>query len=321
MDDQTGRSYGDMQGVVRRRRRRWVGPLLTLLVLAALVVGGWYGWQAWHRGQQPQRPPAQPPQPVGAATIGRQDIRVLLNALGTVTSLATVTVKTQIAGQDHRDRLHRGPDGPEGRLPARRSTRGPTRWRSRTHRAPWRGTRRSSKRPGSTCTRYQTLLAQDSVSRQQVDTRRPGPAGRGHDRGPTRRRSTARSSTSPTATSSRRSTAGSGCGRSISATTCRPSDATGLVVITQVQPISVVFALPEDDIAGGPEADPRRAAGADRGVGPRRTRPSSRTGTLASIDNQVDVTTGTVKLRAMFANPDERCSRTNSSTPGCWSTR
>src|SRR5690242_19052954 len=100
MDDQTGRSYGEMTGAVRpRRRRRWVSALIWLVVLALLGVGGWYGWQAWQRSHEPARPAAAPPQPVGAAEVKKQDVRVVLNALGTVSSLNTVTVKTQIAGK------------------------------------------------------------------------------------------------------------------------------------------------------------------------------------------------------------------------------
>ena len=57
-----------------------------------------------------------------------------------------------------------------------------------------------------------------------------------------------RSSTSPIAASSRRSAAGSACARSTSAITCRPSDANGIVVITQLQPISVIFTMPEDNL-------------------------------------------------------------------------
>ncbi len=45
------------------------------------------------------------------------------------------------------------------------------------------------------------------------------------------------------------------------------------------------------------------------------------TGTLATTDNQIDSTTGTVKLRAIFPNTDKRCSRSNSSTRICWCRR
>jgi len=87
--------------VVRRSRVR------GLLVLGVLIVAGlglgWYWW-AHHAAQTAGRTGAgrtaqTPPQPVGAATIDKGNIRIILNELGTVTSLDTVTVLTQISGQ------------------------------------------------------------------------------------------------------------------------------------------------------------------------------------------------------------------------------
>ena len=80
------------------------------------------------------------------------------------------------------------------------------------------------------------------------------------------------------------------------------SDANGLVVITQVQPMSVVFTLPEDDV------DRLLKASADHKVVvtayDRTDTNKIATGSLATLDNQVDPTTGTVKLRAIFDNTD-----------------
>jgi multidrug efflux system membrane fusion protein len=88
--------------VVRQSRRGyWI---LTALILIGLMGGGWYLW-SHHRAQQAPkgagagRGAQGAPQPVGFATIDKGDIRILLNELGTVTSLDTVTVLTQINGQ------------------------------------------------------------------------------------------------------------------------------------------------------------------------------------------------------------------------------
>ena len=86
--------------VVRRSRTRWFVGLIVLL-LAGLAA--WWFWphhatQTAGRGA-PGRGGEAAPQPVGAETIGTGDIRIILNELGTVTSLATVTVQTQINGQ------------------------------------------------------------------------------------------------------------------------------------------------------------------------------------------------------------------------------
>ena len=80
------------------------------------------------------------------------------------------------------------------------------------------------------------------------------------------------------------------------------SDATGLFVVTHLQPISVLFTLPEDDVD---QVQAQMAAGALQVQAYDRTNTKLiATGTLATTDNQIDATTGTVKLRAMFPNPD-----------------
>jgi multidrug efflux system membrane fusion protein len=81
------------------------------------------------------------------------------------------------------------------------------------------------------------------------------------------------------------------------------SDANGLVVITQLQPITVVFALPEDNL---PEILKNVKTGQKLPVEAydREQKRRLATGALASIDNQIDPNTGTIKLKAVFANAD-----------------
>ena len=79
------------------------------------------------------------------------------------------------------------------------------------------------------------------------------------------------------------------------------SDASGLVVITQLQPISVIFTLPEDNL---PAVMRRTRGGATLAVTAfdRAGTTKLDTGRLDTIDNQIDTTTGTVKMRALFDN-------------------
>jgi multidrug efflux system membrane fusion protein len=78
------------------------------------------------------------------------------------------------------------------------------------------------------------------------------------------------------------------------------NDATGLVVITQIQPISVIFTLPEDQL---PAILTKMRAGAQLKVeADDRQGTKIAQGWLATLDNQIDPTTGTVKLRANFDN-------------------
>ncbi len=82
------------------------------------------------------------------------------------------------------------------------------------------------------------------------------------------------------------------------------SDTTALVVITELQPINVVFNVAEDDL---PKIQARLKSGNTLAVDvfDREQVKKLATGTLASLDNQIDSTTGTVKLKAMFTNDDE----------------
>ena len=98
------------------------------------------------------------------------------------------------------------------------------------------------------------------------------------------------------------------------------ADATSICVIIQVQPISVIFTIPEDSL---PQVRQRLKAGAtlEARVLDRAQKTELAVGRLDTHDNVIDTTTGTVKLRAVFDNKDETSSPTSSSTSACRSTR
>ena len=81
------------------------------------------------------------------------------------------------------------------------------------------------------------------------------------------------------------------------------ADANGLLVITQLQPISVIFSLPQDQL---PQVDAKLRAGVQLPVEAfdRDDTAKIATGKLATIDNQIDITTGTYKLKSIFTNED-----------------
>lgn len=85
----------------------------------------------------------------------------------------------------------------------------------------------------------------------------------------------------------------------------RSGDANGLVVITQMQPMSVLFPVPEADLPAVQTAL-RRAGTAQVEAWDRTESQRLAVGVLKTIDNQIDTTTGTIRLRAEFANADER---------------
>lgn len=85
----------------------------------------------------------------------------------------------------------------------------------------------------------------------------------------------------------------------------RSSDAAGIVVITQMQPISVIFTVPETDLPAV-QAAMRRGASPPVEAWDRAETLRLATGLLKTIDNQIDTTTGTIRLRAEFDNRDDR---------------
>ena len=98
------------------------------------------------------------------------------------------------------------------------------------------------------------------------------------------------------------------------------TDANGIVVVTELQPISVIFSMPEDNLT--------RISAPAEGAGKLPVTAFDRanvkqlaTGDADDLDNEIDTTTGTFKLRAQFTTPTTRCFRTSSSTSSCCSTR
>ncbi len=302
MDDQTGRSFGNMQGTVRSKRRRWLRMLVWIVVLAALCFGGWYAWNAWQRSQRPARAFQQPPQSVGSATIGKQDIRVILNALGTVTSLNTVTVKTQIAGKITEIAFTEGQVVQKGDFLVQIDPR-PYQVALENAQGALARDQALLKNAQLDLIRYQTLLKQDSISKQQLDTQA---ALVRQDEGTIKVDQAAVDSAqlnlvychivSPVA-------GRVGLRQVDLGNYVQPTDANGIVVVAQFQPISVIFALPEDSI---PQVQRDINAGRKIEVQAwdRADQSQLEDGYLMSVDNQVDVTTGTVKFRAGFDNPD-----------------
>src|SRR5205823_451378 len=80
----------------------------------------------------------------------------------------------------------------------------------------------------------------------------------------------------------------------------RATDPTGLVLVTQLDPIAVIFTLPEDDLTRVARA--REAGSLAVEAWDREGKNLLATGTLTVIDNQVSATTATVKLKAQFDN-------------------
>ena len=99
-------------------------------------------------------------------------------------------------------------------------------------------------------------------------------------------------------------------------------DANGLVVITQLQPITVIFTHPGGQPAAGDEEAAAPARSCRSSAYDRAGKTQLASGTLLTVDNQIDPTTGTVQAEgAVRQRRPSLCSRTSSSTCACWSTR
>jgi membrane fusion protein, multidrug efflux system len=277
--------------------------ILVVLVAAGLGIG-WYWWA--HRAPQPAGRGATAqaaPQPVGAATIDKGDIRIVLNELGTVTPLATVTVKTQINGQLVDVAFKEGQVVKKGDFLAQIDPRPfqVTLEQAQGQLAHDQGLLQQAQ---TNLKRFQTLGRQDSIAQQQVDDQRYLVA---QDIG------TVQSDQAQVDSANLNLTychivspieGQIGLRQVDAGNYVQTSDANGVVVITQMQPISVIFSVPEDNL---PDIIQRLHTGATLSVEAydRANVRKLATGQLGTLDNQIDTTTGTLKLRAMFDNPDE----------------
>ncbi len=302
------------------RRRRWVGALLTLLLLAALGGGAWYliqrsktpvaGPGAGPGGGPRQGGPGGPggrgggaaSSTVGIATAKQADIPVQLEALGTVTPLANVIVQPQVSGVLTGVLFQEGQMVKKGDVLA---TIDPQPFQNVLAQATGARQRDEAQLAAARVTlqRYQTLLGQDSIARQDVDTQA---ALVKQLEGTVAIDRATENTAKLNLTWSRITAPVSGriglrpvdAGNYISTGTTN-----GVATITQIAPIDVEFAIPQDRV---PEVQERLAQGAklDATAFDRTRTRRLANGTFSTLDNLVDTATGTVKAKARFTNAD-----------------
>jgi multidrug efflux system membrane fusion protein len=292
------------------RRRRWLLIASVLIIAASLFyyfhhkkaapadAAGASGKAGGKGGGQ-----GGAPVPVLAATAATKDVGVYLNGLGTVAPLTTVTVKSRVDGQLLRIDFQEGQMVRPGQVLAELD---PRPFQVQLMQAEGQKAKDEAALHNAQVDlqRYQTLYAEDSIAKQQLDTQAATVA---QDQA-TIKSDQAQIESAKLNLTYARITAPTGgrvglrqvdVGNIVHA-----GDATGVVVITQLQPIDVVFTLPADQI---PQVLPQVHSGQALTVDAydRDLKHQLATGRLLAVDNQIDSTTGTVRLKSIFDNQNE----------------
>ena len=304
----------------QKGRVRW----LWALVLLALAAGG--GWW-WHQRQgtdaggqgakssAPGRGPGGPGgaarfsaggqvQPVSVGVVRREDVRVLVSAIGTMNARATAVVRTKVSGELKALRFKEGDEVKAGQLLAEIDPRS---YQAALDQARGNLARDQAllKNARLDLQRYQDLKAQDSIAVQQVDTQaalvRQYEGVVAADQAQVDAAKLQLDYTRVTAPIAGRL----GLRQADLGNVVNPSDANGIVTITQVRPIDAVFSVPEAHLV---QIRERLAGGAVLPVElwDREQKQRLGRGRLGALDNAVDTTTGTIKVKAAFANEDGR---------------
>lgn len=289
-----------------------------LVVIAVLAVGGWYYYSAKSaKSSADAATPGAPGTPgkgkggfgaggmvvpVVVAAAQRGDLPVYFNGLGTVTAFNTVTVRSRVDGQLVSVAFKEGQFVHEGDLLAQID---PRPFQVQLEQAQGQLAKDQAQRKDAEVNleRYKLLFQEGVIPQQQLDTQG---ALVGQFDGAITSDISQIDNAKLQLTYSRITAPISGriglrlvdAGNIVHA-----SDTNGLLVITQLQPISVIFSLPQDQL---PQVNAKLHAGVQLVVDAydRDDTAKLASGKLQTIDNQIDLTTGTYKLKSMFTNAD-----------------
>ena len=286
-------------------------PVLWGVLLAVALAAGAGGWW-WQKHQAaapaasgaPRFGPGGAAQPVSVGQVQRADVRVLVSAIGTLNARATAVVRAKVAGELKSLRFKEGDEVQAGQLLAEIDARS---YQATLAQAQGTLARDQALLHNARLDlqRYQALQAQDSIASQQVDTQaalvRQYEGVVAADKAQVDAARLQLDYTRVTAPIGGRL----GLRQADLGNVVNPGDANGIVTITQVRPIDTVFSVPEAHLARIRE---RLGQGA---VLPVELWDSAQKNMLArgrvsALDNAIDTSTGTIKVKAAFANEDGR---------------
>jgi multidrug efflux system membrane fusion protein len=284
------------------RSRRW--PIVVLGIAVLLGLGIYRIATAFRAPRDTGADQQNTPQPVGVATIGTGDIKVVVTGLGAVTPIATVTARTQVNGQLLEVGFKEGQLVKKGDFLAQIDPR-PFQLTEAQYGGQLVHDQGLLDQARADLIRYQTLLKQNSIARQQAENQAfvvkqyEGSVKTDQAQIDTQKLNLLYARiVSPIdgRVGLRLVDAGN---------YVQTSDANGLAVLTQLHPISVIFVVPEDDIQQMMDAIKAGTALEVTAYDRANVTPLS-VGKVTTLDNQIDPTTGTVKLRADFENLDDK---------------
>lgn len=301
---QQGEREHEARGHGTRKRGKLRSLVATLAVVLALGAAGYGGWRALASGKAEDAQEAQkPPQkvPVVTEAVAEADYPVHLNSLGTVEALNNVTVRAQVSGQIRRVAFKEGQIVKQDDLLVEIDPR-PLQAALEQARAKLAQDRSSLSDAQVILERFSKLAQQQIATRQQLDTQAAAVS-----------QLTSLVAGDQAAVDNAETQLGYATVRAPIAgrvgfrlvdvgNLVSPSDTGGIVSIQQVTPIAVIFTAPESDLgairtaleAGKPPVDALSSDGET----------SLAKGTLRLVDNTVDAASGTVRLKATFANDD-----------------